>query len=435
MIERVVATVHRVVAAVRKHEQRIAPWVAVAVVAVIAASIWESKDKLSDNVGAVRLVVPYAMAAWRSGYLWLAPIVSLILALRFVRALQRRPTGTIRSLLVFGLEAAAVVGLGPATLEALRQDELFQSVMPAVPIGARAGMLLVPGLAVTTIGLALGTLLVLGIRRRVFVSFHHSLEPVAVELTTALTKAGLVVRRIPFDPAHQHDQLLAKVQAELRRCDALVCLPGPVASFVESEVLTASTMRKLIVFIVGDEDPRLPNTALYGYPTFRLDRTRRRRFEPVGQLLLLGLGSLRATASHVGATRVLRVFDSPRLALAVVAAAGAPHVATFGIGLSLGGWDEAVRSVVGLHAFAKETFQAWYATVGLLLGPALVLLGQLRARAVLRQQVLTGRATRATLLDRLGGSRMGLRILACLWHEPPAAENEAVASSPPRRPQ
>ncbi len=51
-------------------------------------------------------------------------------------------------------------------------------------------------------------LTVLSFRRRVFVSFHHSQERVAEDLSSALSRAGLKVSRIPFDPDHQHDRLL-----------------------------------------------------------------------------------------------------------------------------------------------------------------------------------------------------------------------------------
>src|SRR5262249_34926971 len=64
-----------------------------------------------------------------------------------------------------------------------------------------------------------------GQRVRVFISFHHAREKTAVALERALRAAGLTVRRIPFRDDYHHDTLLQTVQEEIRRCDAVVCLP------------------------------------------------------------------------------------------------------------------------------------------------------------------------------------------------------------------
>ena len=96
---------------------------------------------------------------------------------------------------------------------------------------------------------------------RVFISFHHSRGETAQQLEQALVEKGLVVGRLPFRPDYEHDDLLQRIQHEIRSCSAMVCLPGAQPSFIENEVLVASTLRKFILFVVGEQDPRLPNTA------------------------------------------------------------------------------------------------------------------------------------------------------------------------------
>jgi hypothetical protein len=137
---------------------------------------------------------------------------------------------------------------------------------------------------------------------RVFISFHHTLEADASALDDALAKSGLSGLRLPFDPNAEHNELVASVQRHLRRCDAVVCLPGPVPSFVESEVLAASTLGKAIVFVVNSNSSRLPNTALYGYPAFDLQALQTREYRPLISLLRLTHGSWREWRALLGYT-------------------------------------------------------------------------------------------------------------------------------------
>lgn len=410
-----------------------------AFVAVLIGIVVETLPQI--GVG-VRLLIPYSIATWKTSYTWLAPIVAVVLALRLPRITQRRGSVSIgTSILIFGLEAATMALVLPAGIEYVRRDELFSPSLTGASLPEVVALLSVPVAALGVLALLVGYLLVLSNRRRVFVSFHHSHEALAEELAEALSKYGLVVRRIPFDPAHDHDRLLSSVLTEVRRCDAVVCLPGPRASFVENEILAASTLRKFIVFVVGDEVARLPNTALYGYPVFRLNRIRRRKFAPLSDLLLLGMGSLRATWRHLNSVGTLPAFfPSVKVGLfAVASALVVPYLAGGFTALWLGGRAEALTLMTTLH----RNFLSWeslregglggFIFVSLMLiGTALLLVNQLRSRRVLRQQILTGRATRATMASLLGASRMGRQILACLWKEPPLADHELSPSSATR---
>jgi hypothetical protein len=57
----------------------------------------------------------------------------------------------------------------------------------------------------------------------------------------------------------------------IKNCDSVLCLPGLVESYVEHEVLAATTSNKPIVFLVSENSATLPNTADKRYPVFRLE--------------------------------------------------------------------------------------------------------------------------------------------------------------------
>jgi hypothetical protein len=59
-----------------------------------------------------------------------------------------------------------------------------------------------------------------------------------------------------------------------------------------------------------------------------------------------------------------------------------------------------------------------------LIGSVFALVGQVRARKVLRQDILTGHLTRDVLRQRLGRGKRAMRLLACLRVKPLAAEHE-----------
>lgn len=70
-----------------------------------------------------------------------------------------------------------------------------------------------------------------------------------------------------------------------------------------------------------------------------------------------------------------------------------------------------------------DRWRLFYTYLGLA-GLAVPLENQIRARRVLKQQILTGRSTRQSLRTLLGGSTFGMRIVASLWPESPPAEHE-----------
>jgi hypothetical protein len=130
-------------------------------------------------------------------------------------------------------------------------------------------------LTIVSIGAVLATHLALTYvwRRRanVFISFQHEREGAASAIATAMERAGLHAKKLPFVENPDHDALLDEVRTAIRNCDVCVCIPGSRPSFVENEVAMAFQIYKPLLFVLAEPDrPSLPNTAKKGYPLFSL---------------------------------------------------------------------------------------------------------------------------------------------------------------------
>ena len=139
-------------------------------------------------------------------------------------------------------------------------------------------------------------------RTRVFISFHHEREPIADMLANEMTKGGIRAEKHPFVKSPDHDVLLVQLRQGIRDCDIFVCVPGNRPSFVEGEVLAASTLYKPIVFVLIEADtPHLPNTALKGYPVFALERLQRKGFRILASFCSYLAADWRSTVRVYGA--------------------------------------------------------------------------------------------------------------------------------------
>ena len=125
---------------------------------------------------------------------------------------------------------------------------------------------------------------------------------------------------------------------------------------------------------------------------------------------LLGGGSIFAGIAIVVATLVLLIRRSARRG-----AETAHRVASFAAYLL---W-EAIRDRRTHSKSVTATIKEFNA---FLIGSVFALIGQLRARRVLRQDMLTGHLTREVLRQRIGGGKRALQLLACIREKPPAAE-------------
>ncbi|HKV08277.1 MAG TPA: toll/interleukin-1 receptor domain-containing protein [Thermoanaerobaculia bacterium] len=119
-------------------------------------------------------------------------------------------------------------------------------------------------------------------RRKIFISYQHAHEPIALELADALAREGMQVTKLPFLDDPDHDELLDEVKRGIVTADIVLCLPGSRASFVENEISLAFGLSKPMVFFLAPSgDGRLPNTAKRGYPIFDLEVSRDDRWKIV----------------------------------------------------------------------------------------------------------------------------------------------------------
>ena len=407
---------------------------------------WIARSRLISNAAATIVGFAFALGvallfiqlivwSWIRTFPWSALVAAAFFAyvlwetLRDVRT-RPRPVAAILKEIWQGLAiVAAICSTATVIFDVnyrgfTESSAVFRNMTPATRVAFFAMPIVFLGVLV--VGLA--RFAYSGHRVRVFISFHHSREDTALQLERSLVERGLVVGRLPFRPDYEHDRLLQRIQHEIRSCTAMVCLPGAQPSFIENEVLVASTLRKFILFVVGEEDPRLPNTAYYGYPVFRLERLTRQGFDPIAQLILLVAGNWKASVRHFldGWTRHLS--NGRLLAWLVVAFVAGTYSAGAAFALITADGAEAVHFLQTFHRAYFGLLGAWMILWiwfnAFLIGSVFAMVGQIRARRVLRQDILTGHLTRDLLRRRIGGGKRALRLLACMREKPPPAEHE-----------
>jgi len=112
-------------------------------------------------------------------------------------------------------------------------------------------------------------------RRRVavFLSFNRTREDAAKGLQNSLKSQGVNVTRIPYKDGAPHQEIVQAVSQGIRECNALLCVPGGGATFVDSEVMAAGAGGKAVIFLLSESDGTLPNTADKRYPVFKLEES------------------------------------------------------------------------------------------------------------------------------------------------------------------
>jgi len=119
----------------------------------------------------------------------------------------------------------------------------------------------------------------------VFISFNRTREDISENLQKNFEIAGAAVSRIPFQENVTHQDVVMQATKGIKRCDSFVCLPGHTQSYVEHEVLAATTSDKPIVFVVSETSGTLPNTADKRYPVFRLEAAVSEQFKSLIEFL------------------------------------------------------------------------------------------------------------------------------------------------------
>lgn len=119
---------------------------------------------------------------------------------------------------------------------------------------------------------------------KVFMSYEHQHLGLVENLRSSLKNKWIDPVFLPFEDT-DHDLLIESVQREIRRCDMVIVLPGSERSFVDAEILTASSLQKPIAFIKITEAQRTPDTSYRGYPLFDLAILQEFQFRPLERFI------------------------------------------------------------------------------------------------------------------------------------------------------
>lgn len=128
---------------------------------------------------------------------------------------------------------------------------------------------------------------------KVFISYKNSdkedevnTTKIALNIKTFLEEKGFQVFFFHYTESMHHDQVNFEIQKMLRACNAMVVIPDPYhPSYVDSEILYASTEQKPVFIIKHTKDQKLPNTANSGHTVFLWPRLKKAKLEPLSYLL------------------------------------------------------------------------------------------------------------------------------------------------------
>jgi hypothetical protein len=128
---------------------------------------------------------------------------------------------------------------------------------------------------------------------KVFISYKNSNKndevnttKIATGIKAHLEKKGFNVLFLKFSEQLSHDQVVFQIQGMLKACSAMIVIPDPYhPSYVDSEILYASTEQKPVFIIKHTDDQQLPNTANSGHTVFLWQKLKKEQFEPLNYLL------------------------------------------------------------------------------------------------------------------------------------------------------
>jgi len=245
---------------------------------------------------------------------------------------------------------------------------------------------------------------------RVFVTYQNAVAELAAEITEALRKHGLDAEFIPF-LERDHDKLIQDVRQRLRRCDAVVAVPGEVKSFIDAELLSASTLRKPIVIVKHRPGQTLPDTAYRGYPVFGIVPLRGYDHRPLGHLI--GYACNHWSDVPLNLIRALSgAGDAFMVALVGVTLLGLPR---FVIEILVVAGQTGLAYRIALWTY-WAFFGAFLAVFVIKFAGAVI--AKFRAIRTVKQDVVTGAFTYDRVEEGLGFLSSDREILSCLEREP-----------------
>lgn len=300
-------------------------------------------------------------------------------------------------------------------IRAVLRDFLTQLKIGALGLGAFA--------ALVTAFLLLQLSLSRWRRIRIFVSYQHTHLPLAEAAVAALLRLGLEPTYVPYRTTAEHDGVIAEARDKLRRSDAMIVFPGLDKSFVDAEVLSATSLCKVVMLVkIGDADT-LPDTALRGYPVFELRALQCTDFRPIKGYLDFVCNSWRGTLeTFVRAAQEFLAQFFTFCGLYIV------------VGRIV---QDAANALIfmGRADLAGTAGGLWY--VGLAAVSVVILTytylgavtGRLRSSRIARQSIVTGHFTYRELSKALGRRRADQDILAAMQKEALAARHSAPGAT------
>jgi hypothetical protein len=243
---------------------------------------------------------------------------------------------------------------------------------------------------------------------QVLIVYEHKHKDLVALLGKDLSTQKIMPFFIPFVPM-EHDVLIENVRRAIKKCTAVIVLPGSQKSFVDAEILAASALEKPIIHLKVTDDQKTPDTSFKGYPVFDLERLKQFQLTPLQQFLLYITRSpkellknfCRATISFYekkGIYVVIGIFACDTFSTMLM------PVASLFAGLQ---WEELVRYII-----------FWSLTIvtigifGFLYIQAII--ARIRAMRITRQQVITGNMTHQLLEKGLDTLQSDQEIVYCI---------------------
>jgi len=324
----------------------------------------------------------------------------------------RRVLNGLLIMLVWVVLIALLAGLGWATyrFNVNRYRALPAFVRFILPQLKIMGLCALALLATTTVVVGLQFLASRWRTLRIFVTYHHAALDEVTEIVEALKGDGIDARFIPF-AERDHDELIHDVRQHIRQCDAVVAVPGTERSFIDAELLSASTLGKPIIIVKHKDGQTLPDTVYRGYPVLDLSKLRVYDHHPLARLFRFACNHRRDVPLNL-----LRALSGTGAALLVIASApvalSLPSVAT----------DLLITFGFTTLAFKVALWTYWtflILFIGIFgLAFASGVIAKLRAIRTVRQEIITHTFTYEALEKALSKLPSDARILICLERTP-----------------
>jgi hypothetical protein len=256
----------------------------------------------------------------------------------------------------------------------------------------------------------------------VFVTFHHGNKAWLDKIVQYLEASRIQVLYLSFEP-REHDSVLQEVARNLRQCDLVISIPGDQKSFVDAEILAATSLQKPVIFVKDPGLRDLPDTALSGYPVFNAECLEKRQWAPLVRFCHYAGRHWRESYRAIQRTAV-----ECKNTLTWIAAGLFVPLFLLDLLEPILIWVFGVGRVVRVEMYLKDAPLAVLILVVGLVRIILTISRQKRALRVVRQTLLSGELTFPILEASLGTLEADRAVVDCLLRQPlqPRTRNAAA---------